>query len=83
MFWLTECPSALVQAHLEMLPRLVAEEALRASTTTGMGAGTKPGSWIGRQRSAFERLARGSQATAKATAADLRSIGIGLRKAGR
>lgn len=74
--WLRDVPVSVVQGMVDMIPRLSAEENLAGSTVTAVGHGTKPGSWIQRQRGAWERAARGRLAPVKASVADLRALGI-------
>lgn len=83
MAWLTETPSAVVNAHLAMLDRLRAEEAMEASVVASMPAnlaGTKRGreslrSTWNRWRATTRTRARAP----KATPADLARSGIGVR----
>lgn len=83
MQWLRDIPLCVVNAHVEMLPRLDADEALARANSTGVGAGLKPGDWVTDQIAEWERTANGGRrprrAAAKASPAALQSIGIGLQ----
>jgi hypothetical protein len=79
MMWLAATPRCVVNAHLEMLGRLQAEELLGAATATGCGSGLKPGRWIRRQMARWRRAARGRVRATPVRAGDLRGLGIGLR----
>ena len=80
MTWLSETPQAVVQAHLDMLDRLKAEEAMTAATATAIGSrGMKSGAWMSRQWQKWRASAFAGVRAVKATATDLRGIGIGVR----
>ena len=79
MTWLAVTPQAVVHAHLEMLDRLRAEEAMATATATAIGSrGLKPGGWMTRQWHAWRRSASARQPAVKATASDLRGVGVGV-----
>ncbi len=80
MTWLSGTPQTVVQAHLDMLNRLRAEEAMATATATAIGSrGMKPGAWISRQWQAWRRAATASVRAVKASPSDLRGIGVGVR----
>ena len=80
MTWLAKTPHVVVQAHLEMLNRLKAEEAMGTATATAMGSrGLKPGGWMTRQWRAWRDAATSGVRAVKASATDLRGIGVGVR----
>lgn len=78
--WLAEVPQGVVGAHLEMMPRLQAEEAKTATMVAVMGRSMKAGGWIRRLWAAWKRAALGRGTPARtATPADLGSMGIAYR----
>jgi len=84
MRWLSETPQAVVQAHLAMLPRLRAREAINAVNQAAVAAGTlKPTD----QKSMLRRWdAQASGETAKPrvmTAIDLMSMGLAIELDGK
>jgi hypothetical protein len=82
MHWLAEVPMAVVAAHLEMLPRLEAEESQTAVTIAAIGRlGFQAGAWVRRQWSAWQRAGRGGgrDRAHRATPQDLATAGIGRR----
>ena len=80
MTWLAGTPQVVVEAHLEMLNRIKAEEAMSAATETLIGMrGLKPGGWVPRQWRAWQHAAADGARAIKATATDLRGIGVGVR----
>ena len=80
MAWLSGTPQVVVQAHLEMLNRLRAEEAMASATATAIGSrGLKPGGWMTRQWHAWRRATTAGVRAVKASPSDLRGIGVGVR----
>lgn len=82
MAWLERTPQCIVHAHLEMLPRLEAEESLVSAHATAIGgamAGSKRREWMGAQLRAWRELARRGQQVVKATAETLRAAGIAMK----
>lgn len=80
MMWLDATPRAMVRAHLRMLPRLQAEEALRVSERVAVGSGS-----LRREASQavvreWARQARGDQPAPRATSQTLSGSGIGYRR---
>ncbi|KKM71009.1 hypothetical protein LCGC14_1435020 [marine sediment metagenome] len=79
MTWLAVTPQAVVHAHLEMLERLRAEESMTTATATAIGSrGLKPGEWMTRQWRKWRQSASVKQYAVKATATDLRGVGVGV-----
>jgi len=78
MTWLEKTPSCLVEVHIEMMEKLIAEESMTAATIAGVGRGVKLGAWIGRQWHKWAHLSRSRQ-TAKASASDIASAGIRVK----
>jgi len=79
MTWLDKTPQCVVEAHVDMMERLMSEEAMSAATVASVGRGTKLGAWIGRQWHRWSMLSRGSAPLAKASESDLASAGIKVR----
>lgn len=77
MTWLGDTPQEVVGAHIEMMQRLQAEEAMNASTEIAMGRTLKASR---RTWDAWKRAAAPRRAAKRATAADLVSVGIGVRR---
>jgi hypothetical protein len=79
--WLAQTPQALVRAHLDMLPRLQAEEARAAASTAAVGHHLKGGDWVEKRLDLWDSIADGEQRkpARKAAPADLGAIGIGAR----
>jgi len=79
VLWLTRVPLALVRAHVEMLPRLQAEESLLTARRVAVGSGSMSSKdarstqadWL---RTIEPHTARARQ---KASPADLAAMGIG------
>ena len=70
----------IVIAHLEMIDRLQAEECLSGVRVAGAARGLKIGPWVRQRLREWALLvSRGRQTAAKATAADLQSVGIGVK----
>jgi len=82
MTWLAVTPQAVVKAHIEMMPRLQAEESSQLVSVLAMGRGLKLGDWIKKQLGRWERTIRGGSPRRAPGAApsDLVKIGIGFRK---
>jgi hypothetical protein len=84
MVWLTEIPACVVQAHVEMLPRLIADESLRRASEAAVGNGIEPGTWIKDQLAAWERTSaggrRGGTPAAKVNPAVLQAMGIRMQE---
>ena len=83
MTWLSGTPQAVVAAHLEMMQRLQAEEAMTITTTTAIGRALKSGSWTRQQWSKWQRIARGAGHPRPADPGGLAGIGIGYVKVKR
>ena len=84
MTWLTRTPLAVVQAYVEMLDGLHAEEAMNASTAVAVGTGSLKKGQGRSQWSRWERAARGPARVARAASpANTRAMGIGYREVKR
>ena len=77
MTWLKEVPMCVVNAHLSMLGRLMAEESRSGATVVGVGHAMKPGDWARRQIASWDAAVRGRgerQATRVPTDAGIKVI---------
>lgn len=86
MEWLGSIPQAVVAAHIVMLPRLHAEERLGEMTAAAIGRTVATGRWLSEQLSEWQTIAGSGKAARvrnRATAEDLRAMGIGVRVAPR
>jgi hypothetical protein len=81
MTWLARTPQGVVAAHLEMLPRLQAEESLARANATAIGQAMAGGrrEWMRRQLDAWKRLAASGQRPVKATPGALAASGIAVK----
>jgi hypothetical protein len=81
MEWLERIPQCVVEAHLEMLPRLQAEEALARTNVVAIGTVMSRGrtSWMRDQLNGWRRLASLGQRAVKATRESLAAVGIALK----
>ena len=80
MDWLERVPQALVEAHLDMIDGLKAEDAMSLATATAIGGrGLKHGSWMSNQWRSWGRSALARTRPVKATPGDLGAIGVGVR----
>ncbi len=73
----------IVIAHLEMIDPLQAEESLAAARVAGVARGMKLGPWVRQRLQEWSRTVTRRKPAAKATAADLRSVGIGCKVVNR
>lgn len=81
MAWLTQTPVAVVRAHIEMMDRLRAEEAMVAATAAAIGSGTRKRSVVQTQWNKWKNVAQqgqGRRAQPASTDA-LRFMGVGVR----
>ncbi len=79
MTWLEKTPICLVQAHVEMMGRLEAEEALTGVDVVGVGSGAGKSDTRRSRIRSWERAARGSGRPTAATPDGLKAAGIGMR----
>jgi len=80
--WLTGIPSALVRAHLIMLPRLRADESLLSMQRTALGSGTMKSGPAHALAAAWVREVRGDgghEIRPRPSLRALAAIGIGYR----
>jgi hypothetical protein len=77
MTWL-RTPQGVVAAHLEMLPRLQAEESLARVNEAAIGRVLKVGEWMRRQQDAWRRLVSRGR-TERAKPESLAAAGIGMK----
>jgi hypothetical protein len=79
---LYEYPQAVVAAHLEMMPRILAEESMARSTEVAVSRTLKrdklPSQWT-----AWRKAAHGTARAKAASATDLKAMGVGYRTVGR
>ena len=80
MTWLAKTPLAVVRAHVAMLERLTAEEALLGTNVAAVGRALdlEEGEWVRRQMAQWTRAAGVARPAKAATPADLSAIGIGF-----
>lgn len=69
---------AVIGAHVEMMTRIAAEEAIQACRTTAIGSGTVERAFARRTLSDLERAARGRRRAVRGTPADITAIGIAV-----
>jgi hypothetical protein len=74
---------ALIDAHVEMMRRITAEERLAAASVAALGAGTLQKEDAKSMRSELTKAARGRQRGKAATARDIAGMGIGVKIVGR
>lgn len=81
MSWLVETPAAVVSAHVLMLDRLAAEEAMRGGLVAAMPRvlGGRRGETLKRSWDQWRRLVRRGAPAAKAGPSELAGMGIGVR----
>jgi hypothetical protein len=84
MSWIAETPQCVVQAHLDMLERLMAEEAMQRSTETSLGSRLKSDAktWNAWSRAA-EGPRRAPARKGPPNPAALAAMGIGFKKVKR
>jgi len=79
MFWLSECPLAVVVAHGKMMERIAAEESMESATVAAVGHATESGDWVAQQWREWN-VASGAARVIKGVPS---GIGIGVRKVAR
>jgi len=80
MMWLDGTPRGLVRAHLRMLPRLEAEEALEMSARVAVGAGSLKAQGVRDAVQRWRRAARGDQPPERLAPAAMGAYHIGYHR---
>jgi hypothetical protein len=81
MDWLDVYPQCVVSAHAEMLPVLMAEEAMLGAVQGAVGGSLKKGSTLTRQWADWRRAANRRAKPKVGKVGDLAAIGIGVKVA--
>lgn len=81
MDWLERTPSAVFSAFSRMIPRIEAHESRLGANVVAVGHGIKPGRWIRKQLSEWQREAEGGTSSVRKApgARDLAAAGIKLK----